>query len=554
MTKHLLNHYIRLSFMIFSMITTNAVAGGCDWATETPADDGKYKYFVARVYSEYSISDAQIKAEQEINNQICRLFGAETITSAEYYSDTTSATGTSRTNQRCVGVRLESFTKEKTGDERVGREYVACVKYKYTISAYNKEIARVRESGTSDTTIFNETAGDTDCAGAPLQITTTPSGAGIYINGEYRGDTPLKLKNVCRGNNTLKISHDNYETINEKLIVPTSTGKISKTLKRATKKVKISADYNNAVIVVNGTKQGRTPITYTAKLGETLEIKAIADGTETAVKHVHIDKYSDNSVQLTLNKKDVKLDFSSWLHRNSGWTVYVDGTKISSITKITPDQQHQLRFTKEGFRTVRDTYSHAPTDKVVHFDRDYTFVPVKSMSRTSGTEWSAFSGIGGYYMGTELDNNSKSTMGISLEALGIRLRADAFYGRLGLGYNLAGVSYSDIELKDGFYADINAGFNFGDRVSAFGLLGYGALDTKRPELPSGDYSGKTWHLYHGLGLEYNMEHLPFSVRLTYIIASVDLWDNHFVGSDNTKLHKFGLSFHVNWGGVARMVE
>ncbi len=547
-----------LLFLILgATITTNAVAGGCDWATETPADDGKYKYFVARVYSENSVSDAQTKAEQEINSQICRLFGAETITSAEYYSDTTSASGTSRTNQRCIGVRLESFTKEKTGDERVGREYVACVKYKYAISAYNKEFARIRGTGTVGDTIFNETFGDTDCMGAPLQITTTPSGAEIYINGEYRGDTPLKLKNVCRGNNKLKINHDNYETINEQLIVPTSTGKISKTLKRATKKVKISADYNNATIVVNGIKQGRTPVTYTAKMGDTLEIEANADGTNTAIKRVYIDKYSDDSIHLTLEKKDVKLDFSSWLHRNSGWNVYVDGTKINNITKITPDERHNLRFTKDGFRTVRDTYSHAPTDKIVHFDRDYTFVPVKSMNRTNGTEWAVFSGIGGYYIGFESDHNSANTTGVSLEALGIRLRSDAFYGRFGLGYN-ATTPYldlprplpyfpGDLKLKEDFYADINAGVNLGNRISAFGILSYNKLvSTHNTQVRS-----NKWFLHHGLGLEYNMKDLPFSIRLSYTTTTIDWWA---ASKDNFDLHKIGLSFHVNWNGVARMAK
>ena len=215
----------------------NAMAAGCDWATDTPADDGKYKYFVARVYSEDSISDAQAKAEQEINSQICRLFGAETITSAEFYSDTSSAQATSRTQERCVGVRLENFTKAKTGDERKGREYIACVKYKYAISAYNKEKARISKNGNASLS-FNDAAGDSGCVGAPVQITSTPSGAEVYIAGKYRGDTPLKIANVCRGKHKLEIVHDNYVNAIETLIIPHSTGKIAKTLKRATRKIK----------------------------------------------------------------------------------------------------------------------------------------------------------------------------------------------------------------------------------------------------------------------------------------------------------------------------
>lgn len=45
-------------FCLGILMSDAAIAAGCDWATDTPADDANYKYFVARVYSDISASDA----------------------------------------------------------------------------------------------------------------------------------------------------------------------------------------------------------------------------------------------------------------------------------------------------------------------------------------------------------------------------------------------------------------------------------------------------------------------------------------------------------------
>ena len=531
-----------------------ANAGDCDWATITPPDDAKYKYFVARVYSEESISDAQIKAEQEINNQICRLFGAETITTTEYYADETSASGTSRTNERCVGVKLEQFIKERTGDERVGNEYVACVQYRYAQSAYRAEFERIKNQSAKTSTVFNETSGDTNCVGAPVQITTTPSGAGIYLNGKYRGDTPLKIGNVCRGKYTLKLTHDNYETVEQQLIVPTNNNKVAITLKRATKTITISADDSRAHIKVNGRDIGRTPVDYKAKLGETIEIEASADGVQTAIQRIKVDRFSDEKIKISLDKNPVKLDFSGWLRQNPGWDIFVDGDQIGATTTITPDENHSLRFTKDGFRTIRDTYSHRPTDNIVYFDKTYPIVPVKSMARTNGTEFVFLPGIGATYTFAKINESDANNTGVNIEPVALRLRADVVYARLAAGYNTGKFSTNGINIKSGIYGDLNLGVNIGDYFSAFGITGIERLNIVRPEINDKNFSGDKSNVYYGLGVEYNMTHMPFSIRLSYTTSSIDLWNDFYAAKNNVRMHKIGLSFHLNWSALSRIIQ
>ncbi len=539
-------------FCLGIFLSGNAFAG-CDWATTTPKDDANYKYFVARVYSQNNMSDAQAKAEQEINNQICRLFGAETVTSTEYYSDTTTATGTSRTNERCVGVRLQQFTKEKSDTERSGGEYIACVKYKYAQSAYKAEAKRIAKTPNDVIVGLNESIGDTNCPGAPVEFAIKPQDALIFIDGEPYGKVSL-IKNVCRGKHKLRITHDNYESVEEDLIVPLANGKITKTLKRATKTITIKASDPRATIKVNNKNIGKTPVKYTSNLGDTIKIEASADGAISAARTLLIDKYSDDKIVLDLDTKPVKLDFSGWKQQYPGWTIYVDGTKIDTYTKISPNESHDVKFTRDGFRTIRDTYSHSPTDKVVYFDKTYNTVPTKSMSRQNGLNLDLLSGIGGNYISANINNKTSSAIGLSFDALALRVRKDAFYSRIGLNYDLSSVSNNGFKISKGFNTDVNLGVNFSDYISVFGILGYEKLDITRPQINNKDFSGSTWDFYQGVGLEYNMQSWPCSIRLKYTTASVDLYKDFYIGDKNTRIHNIGLSFNINWFGLVRMMR
>ncbi len=287
------------------LLSVSSYAADCEWATDTPEDDTKYKYFVARVFSEESVSDAQAKVEQEINSQICRLFGAETVTTNEYYSDETSASGTSRTSQRCIGVQLKNFTKDKSGNQKIDGEYVACVKYKYSKSAYEAELLRIKNAGniSSKDINFNEIAGNMECRGAPVEIVTKPAGAFVTLNdGQYQGNAPIKFGNVCNGKYSLEITHPDYVSVKENLVVPVS-GTVIKTLKRATKDITIKTNIGDAVIFIDGVKKGKEPVHFLASLGQEYTIEAQESQATSTTRRVIFSKDSDNLYPFYLEKK-----------------------------------------------------------------------------------------------------------------------------------------------------------------------------------------------------------------------------------------------------------
>ncbi len=60
---------------------------------------------------------------------------------------------------------------------------------------------------------------------ADLEVTSTPSGARVFIDGEFRGVTPLTITGLARGDHKLKIDNKGFEII-ERPITISSAGKI----------------------------------------------------------------------------------------------------------------------------------------------------------------------------------------------------------------------------------------------------------------------------------------------------------------------------------------
>ncbi len=58
-----------------------------------------------------------------------------------------------------------------------------------------------------------------------IQITSTPSGAGAYLDSEYHGTTPVTLKAVPAGNHTVEIRERGYNTWSS-IITVTSGGTV----------------------------------------------------------------------------------------------------------------------------------------------------------------------------------------------------------------------------------------------------------------------------------------------------------------------------------------
>ena len=554
-----------LLFLILgATITTNAVAGGCDWATETPADDGKYKYFVGRGYSEKSLEKAAKQAEQDIDTQLGRVFGSILDVRSDFYSDETGNTSTTRSYERVIGtITLKGLERQKSDKQKKSGVWESCVLYRYSIKEFETEKKRLKSMSAAElkkSLVFNEVTGDIECRGAPVEIVTMPSGAYVTIdNGKYQGTSPIKFGNVCNGKHTLEITHDNYEFLSEKLIVP-SSGRIEKTLKRATKKITVKTTLGNSQIEINGVNKGKEPVTFDAPLGIEHSFTTINEESGTITRNRIFSKESDSVFVIHLDKLPGKIDFSAFKKRNPGVEIYVDGKKLAEdSTKEILAGYHSLTFKKDGYDNREYTFNILGGKTTYYPSQEMVFtktVKQPKYNAYSPTKWETFLGFGaGISLGNfgfNLDINLEKSYGWFYSNLGLQLN---YIFMDSIAYKHDYYSYEEelyLEFFEFFYADL--GLNLSEKYSVFGVISFGTLmmddylNTKSIAMTR-----------YGIGIRY-LFNKHSGVRLTYQTGDTgitidDIYDSisdsYYYGGINTdnipeKLATFNMTWFVRF--------
>lgn len=128
------------------------------------------------------------------------------------------------------------------------------------------------EEYTTTTTISGPTRSPVYCSLVPLtssgvlSITSVPSGARVYLDGEYRGYTPAVLARSTGNSHLIRLELDGYEDWNSTtdqneggihtitaILVPGTSG--------LSKGISISSSPAGATVVLDGVAKGTTPIT-----------------------------------------------------------------------------------------------------------------------------------------------------------------------------------------------------------------------------------------------------------------------------------------------------
>lgn len=509
-----------------------ASAGDCDWATVTPPDDAKYKYFVAKSYSETSASDAANKAEQDIDAQIGRLFGTKLDVQSEFYSDEIGASGTTRSYERAIGmITLKGLERQRSDVEETTDGWTGCVQYRYLKSEINAEKQRLQSMSSDELQAslrFTEVVGDTQCRGTPVEIVTVPAGAYVTIdNGRYQGSAPIKFGNVCNGKYTLEITKENYEPITEQLIVPTS-GRITKTLKRGIKTITVRTSLGDSNIAVNGVDYGKEPIKFNAPLG--IEQSITATNAEAAqVTQTRTFSYeSDDEYTISMSKLPGKIDFSAFKVRNPGVEIKVDGNTVTgNVSKeLSSTETHKVSFSKSGFYNITDNIEVTGGETIYYPSQTLQFS--KHPDATSGL----FGGLG--------VSAGSGTFGYNFE-LGIDYKTKYFYTSVGAQINYMKLSKAtmtydyffshtaDIDMSYWEILYLNLGFNVGRKLSIFGigslgLLSINALNSATSASLNVNDKLKPMFRY-GLGLQYSIplgQSGEWGIRLSYLTGKTHL--------------------------------
>lgn len=113
---------------------------------------------------------------------------------------------------------------------------------------------------------------------ATISVSTVPSGANVYIDGAFAGQSPLTA-DVAEGNHFVRISLDGYAEYNISFgILAGQTSTVEAKLSRQKGQLYIDSDPKGATVIVDGIVSGKTPLNvFDVETGKH-EIRVILQG------------------------------------------------------------------------------------------------------------------------------------------------------------------------------------------------------------------------------------------------------------------------------------
>ena len=184
-----------------------------------------------------------------------------------------------------------------------------------------------------------------------LRVETNPSGADVYVNGEYYDTTPCEIT-LPVGTYTVEIKKEGYKTYKKDVkIKAKETTILEVTLTPVDQKATLDVTSNpsGAEVYINGEKKGKTPLTLYLPPDEyTIKIKK--EGYTTFIKRITLSSGQYLSINAELVKENGTLHVDS---EPSEAYVYVDGQLVgrTPLEVALPVGEHTIVVKKEGYET-----------------------------------------------------------------------------------------------------------------------------------------------------------------------------------------------------------
>lgn len=131
--------------------------------------------------------------------------------------------------------------------------------------------------------------------GGDISISTTPSGARIYLDNQNKGTTPVIIKDILPGSHTIKLTfneYDDWTTIID--VVEGSTNTISATLNKTA--IYFSSTPSGARIYLDNYQIGTTPFTKTRLLPGSHTLKLTLNEYDEWITTVNVVEGSTTNV------------------------------------------------------------------------------------------------------------------------------------------------------------------------------------------------------------------------------------------------------------------
>ncbi|WP_198362270.1 PEGA domain-containing protein [Thermococcus profundus] len=187
-----------------------------------------------------------------------------------------------------------------------------------------------------------------------LLINSNPTGASVYIDGEYKGKTPLNVT-LIPGDYILKVTLENYATVTRQItLLPGQNLTITISLTPKFGYLNVYSTPNEAEVYVDGHIVGTTPLAgYIISTGEHT-IKLSKEGYEDYTETVFITPGETKEVHAILTEKKGTLQISS---TPEGASIYIDGNymgKTPQTLQVLPGT-HTVTIAMQDYQNYTTT-------------------------------------------------------------------------------------------------------------------------------------------------------------------------------------------------------
>ncbi len=196
-----------------------------------------------------------------------------------------------------------------------------------------------------------------------LKVSSNPQGAKVYVDGTYRGITPLSISSLRAGTHEVKVIKSGYQTWKENVYVaPNDIARIYATLvPNPVGTVTVNTVPSGASVYLDGILRGQSPVTFTVSPG-THTLKLSLSGYMTKTVTFTLGSGQRRTFNYTLQKI---VQYGSLKIRSNpqGARVYIDGTYKGTTPISIPSIRagtHEIRIKMSGYEEwVENVYVEA---------------------------------------------------------------------------------------------------------------------------------------------------------------------------------------------------
>ncbi|RLF79384.1 hypothetical protein DRN44_08975, partial [Thermococci archaeon] len=264
---------------------------------------------------------------------------------------------------------LTVYSTPASADVYIDGDYIGTTpieNYKLPVGPYSLKVTKVGYNDYTSTVTIE--AGKTEVVNvelvmktATLVVSSTPSGASVYIGGEYKGQTPLTL-NVPPGTYTVEIRKTDYKPHTETITLQAGEERqINVQLEALFGFLNVYSNVQGASVYIDGKKIGETPLKeYKISTGShRIEVRPDNQDYNPYSETVVIEPTKTHTINARLTLKEATLSVGS---TPTGADVYVNnqysGTTPLTL-KLTPGT-YTVKITKDDYEPYVETVTLNP--------------------------------------------------------------------------------------------------------------------------------------------------------------------------------------------------